>query len=83
MREWMLDPGFLHSGTSCSCLPCRSGDILPGIHFIGGYVIPRVSLEGLEHRTFFILPGLDDWTLVGHTNTCTLNLEPPEIKLSF
>jgi hypothetical protein len=37
----------------------RPGRFTPGTHWIGGWVDPRASLEGLEKRKFFTLPGIE------------------------
>jgi hypothetical protein len=36
--------------------PCR---FIPGTHFIGGWVDPRVGLDDMEKWKFFTLPGLE------------------------
>jgi hypothetical protein len=35
------------------------GERAPGTHWIGGWVDPRASMEDLEKRKFFTLPGLE------------------------
>jgi hypothetical protein len=34
------------------------GEIVPGTHWIGGWVDPRVGLDDFEKRKFLTLPGL-------------------------
>jgi hypothetical protein len=35
------------------------GERAPGTHWIGGWVVPRASLDDVEKRKFMILPGLE------------------------
>jgi hypothetical protein len=35
------------------------GEIVPGTHWIGGWVDPRTGLDDVEKRKFLTLPGLE------------------------
>jgi hypothetical protein len=59
-----MDPHFLDLGTSSRWSASRPGrftpeERAPGTHWIGGWVGPRVDLEGLEKRKYLTLPGLE------------------------
>jgi hypothetical protein len=43
---------------SCSCR-FTPGEGIPGTHWTGGWVDPRVCLDDLEKRKFLTLPGLE------------------------
>jgi hypothetical protein len=51
----------LAGGEWSASLPGRftSGEVAPGIHWIGGWVDPRVGMDDVEDRTFLTLPGLE------------------------
>jgi hypothetical protein len=70
MGEWMYRSTFffasaLGGGEWSTSRPWRytPGKDPPGIHWIGGWVGPRVGLDAVEKRKFLTLPGLQLRTL--------------------
>jgi hypothetical protein len=37
----------------------RPGRVIPGTHWIGGWVGPRARLDEMEEKKYLILPGLE------------------------
>jgi hypothetical protein len=61
MGEWMYRSTFLVGGERSTSRPGRftTGEIVPGAHWIGGWVDLRASLDDMEKRKFLTLQGFE------------------------
>jgi hypothetical protein len=66
MGEWIYRPTFfltsgLVGGEWPAPRPCHFtlGETAAGIHWIGGWVGPRIGLDYMAKRKFLTLPGLE------------------------
>jgi hypothetical protein len=69
MGSGSIDPHFLNLGTSGQIHAPAPGERAHNAHWIGG-VDPRATLEDMEKRKFFTLPGLERQTIIQPIGSC-------------